>query len=264
MNKMNLNEIIRNSRLVHLSRRIGIESRLHDLYWTMFPLIIDERYRATVGKESAEFHISTPAERHNLRESDFLGEREIIRHLLARVRPNDVFYDIGAQFGAYSCLVSDLLETGTVVAFDPDTRRVARIETNFQLNGVEGRVLPYALSDHSGSQNFKLSTGELTDERGTEVETTMVDRLVDSGTIPEPTVIKVDVEGAELNVFRGMSATLEQSPPRLVYCEMHKQVETNNVRNLLCSHGYTVSELNGPSTFLFAEFDQEDQSEEDR
>lgn len=261
---MNFTETIRSSKLVDVSRRLGVEQRLHDLYWTVFPLFIDERYRATVGGASAEFHLSTPAERHNLRDSDFLGEREIMRHLLARVRPGDVFYDVGAQFSAYSCLVSDLLDEGSVVAFDPDTRRVARIETNFGLNGVNGSVLPYALSDRRGERGFKLSTGELTECRGTEVEITTVDHLVDEGTVPAPTIMKVDVEGAELEVLRGMTETMERSLPQLIYCEMHEAVDINSMREFLREHEYAVSELDSHSTFLYARSEQIADSEAPR
>lgn len=249
---MNFTKTIRNSKIIDAFRRCGVERRLHNLYWTVFPLVINDYHRATVGDANAQFHLSTPAERHNLRQSDFLGEREIMRHLLARIQSTDVFYDVGAQFGAYSCLVSNLLDDGTVVAFDPDTRRVARIETNFELNNVEGTVLPYALSDRPGSQNFKLSTGELTEGRGTEVQTRTVDHLVDEETIPEPTVVKVDVEGAEFDVFRGMAKTMDRSPPRLIYCEMHEQVNTDEIHGFLHNHGYEVSELESHSTFLYA------------
>lgn len=260
---MNLTETIRDSKLIDVFRRLGIERKLHDLYWTVFPFFIDEHYRATVGEAKTKFHLSTPAERHNLRESDFLGEREIIRHLLARVRPTDVFYDVGAQFGAYSCLVSDLLVGGTVVAFDPDTRRVSRIRNNFELNGVDGVVLPVALSDRQGSKNFKLSTGELTGNAGTEVETTTVDYLVKEEIVPEPTIMKVDVEGAELDVFRGMTETMDRSLPRVIYCETHETVDSNVVREFLRDYDYTVSGLDSHSTFLYAKFDGSVESDSD-
>lgn len=249
---MTLTEYLRDSKILELSRQLGLEGRIHEVYWTVFPLLIDDDYHASIGEASADFHLSTPAERYNLRESDFLGERAILEHVLDRVRPSDVFYDIGAQFGAYSCLVSDLLVEGTVVAFEPDPHRVTRIETNFERNGVDGCVLTCALSDVRGERGFKLSTGELTQNEGVTVETTTIDHLLSEERIPPSSVVKIDVEGSELEVLKGMKKTLVESSPGHIYCEMHEPVEVDHVRDFLEDYGYAVQELHSHSTFLYA------------
>jgi hypothetical protein len=58
--------------------------------------------------------------------------------------------------------------------------------------------------------------------------------------------MKIDVEGAEGSVLRGLHDTLAQSPPRVIYCELHRSKlsdfgdDVDVVYNILTDHGYEV------------------------
>jgi hypothetical protein len=71
-----------------------------------------------------------------------------------------------------------------------------------------------------------------------------IDELVASGELPPPTLVKIDVEGAEVAVLEGMRATIERHRPAII-CELH---ETNaEVAAALAAHNYRVVNLEGPA-----------------
>ncbi|WP_290813404.1 FkbM family methyltransferase [Halovivax sp.] len=73
------------------------------------------------------------------------------------------------------------------------------------------------------------------------------DGLIASEAVPPPTVLKLDVEGAEYEALRGMSETLARPACRLVYCELHDAAargfegSPREVRTLLEAFGFDVS-----------------------
>jgi hypothetical protein len=85
------------------------------------------------------------------------------------------------------------------------------------------------------------------EERGRlDVEVWPGDQLV--GDEP-PTVVKIDVEGAELSALRGLSRTLSNDVCRLIYCEIHPAAlaergnSATNVRECLREHGFAVEQI---------------------
>lgn len=50
------------------------------------------------------------------------------------------------------------------------------------------------------------------------------DRLIENRTVPSPTVLKIDVEGAELDDLRGLDETLAGEDSRLLYIELHGRI----------------------------------------
>ena len=68
------------------------------------------------------------------------------------------------------------------------------------------------------------------------------DSLIDRDDLPSPDVVKIDVEGAELQVIQGLSSALANA--RVVYCEVHPQhVDEEDVFDALRSLGFTVERL---------------------
>jgi FkbM family methyltransferase len=166
--------------------------------------------------------------------------------LLERLRPGDVVYDVGANVGFFTVLAAHLVgRTGRVVAFEPLPANVAALRHNVELNRFDNvTIVEAAVAAAAGSAGLVLageptwaklapSTGE--PERPTtggqpvaagaptpavSVRLVSVDDLLASGALPPPTLVKIDVEGAELEVVAGMRATLRTHQPILL-CEMH-------------------------------------------
>jgi FkbM family methyltransferase len=141
-------------------------------------------------------------------------------------------YDIGANVGFFTLLASKLAgESGTVVSFEPVPRNLAYLERHVRANKLKNvRVLPIAVSSRAGRARFATASnpamGGLVDNGELEVQTDSLDGLVASGQIPAPAFMKIDVEGAELDVLAGAAETLRSARPTI----------------LLSAHGYVLHE----------------------
>lgn len=146
--------------------------------------------------------------------------------------PGGVFVDVGANVGFFSLLAAQAVGvTGSVLAIEPVPSNVRQIEINAAANGFANiSVVEAAASSTSGTTTLLLaehpggavvaSAGTPPDLAGSlEVRTVTVDELVKSGELRPPTVIKIDVEGAEVDALKGMGETLREHRP-VVVCEV--------------------------------------------
>jgi FkbM family methyltransferase len=137
-----------------------------------------------------------------------------------------IFWDIGANVGSVSLAVAALSPQVRVFSFEPSPPVFARLSKNISLNpdlNEHVRVRHCALSDTTGHAEFFVSNelvnsgvGGLAHSHnrvgaGVSVEATRGDDLISAGT-PGPDFIKIDVEGFELEVFRGLHDWLVGHP----------------------------------------------------
>jgi FkbM family methyltransferase len=152
--------------------------------------------------------------------------------IVSALGPGDVFYDVGANVGFFSLLASQRIgEQGRVYAFEPVPENAAAIEANRDRNGATNVVaLQYAVGQASGMATLYLdehpggATLSAADHHGDGgdqllVEVVSVDDMVASGACEPPTVVKIDVEGMERAVLRGMTWTIAHHRP-VVICEV--------------------------------------------
>lgn len=180
--------------------------------------------------------------------------QEALRRLLA---PGAVFYDIGANVGFFTLLGARLVgPEGHVVAFEPVPACARAVARNIELNGfahAEIRAAAVAATSGEGrllvvgeaSWSHLASTGRHADARDEiSVEVVAIDELVAAGAVAPPDVVKIDVEGAELQALEGMRAMIERARPAIV-CELH---DTNaEFCALMDDLGYVTTNLDGPS-----------------
>jgi len=160
-----------------------------------------------------------------------LGRNEAsVQEALRRVlKPADVFYDIGANVGFFTVIGARLSgPRGRVLAFEPVPENVQIIRRNLTLNQLSTvDVHEVAVARTSGTAELLLadyaggaalaSAPPPPDVRGSMlVRTVAVDDLVEDGS-PPPDVVKIDVEGAEIEVFEGLARTLERYNPVILY-----------------------------------------------
>lgn len=148
--------------------------------------------------------------------------------LMSEIRQGDVVWDIGAIVGVYTARFANAVGvTGRVLAFEPSPAPLDELKVSCgALPNVE--IVNVALSDTDGEAEFWIS--DLKDsvtnsfsagKAGTKrliVPTARGDRFRDRAS---PSIVKVDVEGFELDVLRGMREVLRSPSLRAIFIEVH-------------------------------------------
>ncbi len=161
------------------------------------------------------------------------AEVKLARWLIKTLKPDETFLDVGANFGFYSLLASELIDPakGSAHAFEPVPWVNEALAAN--LRGTVARQHKLALSDKAGSFDFDqappthpggstfdaaacLEPGsKLLDFARIKVEASTLDAFCAEHRL-KPTLIKIDVEGAEDRVIAGGKRTLAGGNPAVV------------------------------------------------
>jgi FkbM family methyltransferase len=158
------------------------------------------------------------------------------------IKPGDTVVDVGANVGLFTLLLGyQVWEVGRVVAYEASPRMLDLLRHNVAMNWLDDRIeiVPKAAAAQSGTLPFLVPqryamTGSLqpvehllsTENRGDtldriEVEAEPLDSLV--GRFDRIDLIKIDVEGAEEQVFAGMEALLASGVVRRVSFEIARE-----------------------------------------
>ncbi len=171
-------------------------------------------------------------------------EPEVQEALSAHLRPGDVFYDIGAGVGFFTLLAArQVTPNGRVVALEPNPETAERLRRNVELNGLQNvEVIERAVAADNGRAVItsagtasRLAGAEATGPSAVAVSTVSIDRLVDELGGYQPSLVKLDIEGAECEALRGMTETIASAQPKIL-CETHGTLP--RVRALLEGTGY--------------------------
>jgi FkbM family methyltransferase len=160
----------------------------------------------------------------------------------------DVLYDVGANVGAYTLIAASLArESAKVVAVEPASANFAALCDNVSMNGFEALVvpLPVLLGDRTGL--VALAGGEAGaaehDLGGAGLTTISyrLDELIRTLGLPEPTLLKIDVDGAEAAVLAGGGETLARPELRSVLVEVDR-AGGDTVERTLATAGLKLAE----------------------
>lgn len=225
--------------------------------------LVPSTVSVSVSGRQLSFRTTTTKE---VRLAEAMETDELLADIVSELRSDDVFFDVGAAVGYLTCAAASVTDGTEVIAFEPHPRNAERIRENLRLNGLEAAVDERALSNESGEFELLMRRAESgsthnhigVDRRSGKEETMATkvpvevvtgDDLVRSGEIPQPTVLKIDVEGKEYSVLDGMRETLASPACRLVYCEVHRrdlpdyahaEHSEAEVRDLLVELGFDV------------------------
>jgi FkbM family methyltransferase len=150
----------------------------------------------------------------------------------AAARPGRVALDVGANVGAYALLLGQWVRPGgRVFAFEPAPEAFAGLSEHVRLNELASTVVPVRAAAAATSGTATLAAdgisgaNRLADEPGGEtVRTVTVDEFCAREGIT-PSFIKIDVEGAELDVLRGARETIRAAGEGLaLFVEMHPTI----------------------------------------
>ncbi len=188
---------------------------------------------------SAVFYTRIPNGRH----IRFLRE-----HLLG-----GTLVDVGANVGLVSLLLADKIQHALL--FEPNPVAAARARENLSINQLHFEIHELALSDQTGTVELENAGGVDSCNRTvagftTPVPTITVSRITfdmfleSHRPLPAPiTAVKIDVEGHENSVLRGMERFLQTHRPRLVMFEYLQRTNLAETFAIFARAGYRILEL---------------------
>jgi FkbM family methyltransferase len=126
--------------------------------------------------------------------------------------------DVGANVGLYTLVAAQAVgRNGRVVAFEPDPRSIIDLRANVDASGFSNvTIIEAAASSAAGTSEFHLrhASGHSGLYKDEAFEATITVPLVsiDESIVGSVDVVKIDAQGAEVEVLAGMSAILRRSP----------------------------------------------------
>jgi FkbM family methyltransferase len=141
----------------------------------------------------------------------------VLEACIERTKDGGAFFDIGSNLGYMAISVArNGPKELAVVAFEPNPQLAQAIALSAEIYNFPVQVFSVALDESNGETDFFIPGHAIhaslvvreQDARLVRVQSIRLDDLVASGKLPPPTVIKIDVEGAEMRVFAGAEQTL--------------------------------------------------------
>ncbi|MCA9873787.1 MAG: FkbM family methyltransferase [Ardenticatenaceae bacterium] len=192
-----------------------------------------------------------------------LGSNEQpVQEAFARyLHAGDVFYDVGANVGFFTVIGAKLVGSGGQVhAFEPVPENAAAVRHNCELNGMKQvTVWETAVSDRSGMGQLQLAqysggaslsvAAPPPDYKETvSVDLITLDEFLEEKKAAPPSLVKIDVEGAEINVLKGMVNLIEKHKPIIIFEIDDGEVAAFQKKKTICTDflqnmGYTIELL---------------------
>ena len=197
---------------------------------------INSTRRLDYDKQDILVYVDTPREYYT-RANSCRKEPKTIVWLEKYISPGTVFYDVGANIGAYSLVAGKL--GANVLAFEPAFPNFNQINRNVTLNNLDKNIaiFPVAFSTESKVGNFKyieMTSGTSKcyyNEKGeyhlkinpiVEKATLIysLDDFIEKFNLPFPEMLKIDDDGGERDVINGSVKTLKNPKLKTVQIEI--------------------------------------------
>ena len=188
-----------------------------------------------------------------------VSEPHVTSNLLSVVRKGDVVIDVGAYIGAYTLLAARHAgSNGNVISFEPNPQSYSRLIRNIELNGFTNvKAVNCAVGDESTVKNFKinsfLSNIDSSRQSSTLVKMVTLDSIIRGNGVSSVKLIKIDVEGYEYNVLKGLAASFKKHIVKNLIIEVHPTLMPNyqtsiyHVYKILKNNSFKWEELREPS-----------------
>ena len=196
------------------------------------------------------FYIHTPNALCRYRAKSFSYKEPETLEWIDSMTNSSVLWDIGSNIGLYSVYAA--YNASFVVAFEPMLENLVELKRNIVKNNLSRKVclVPLGLSCHSGI----LWMSSLTEQIGRafnhldsfpshntlSYQTVAGDeKIVES--LPNPTHIKIDVDGNELSVLKSIQGVLSHATSICIELDFSNSEELNNVVDFMSSHGFNMN-----------------------
>ncbi len=178
------------------------------------------------------------------------------------IRPDAVMYDVGANLGLYSILLSRMAGPGGYV-YSVEASPVALyfLQANLGLNRVPNyEILPVAILGMTDTTEFRINYRNLAvgiagpipylgkPGHVINVSALPLDDVIERHDLKPPDFIKMDIEGAEVHAITGMRNTIARYRPAILM-ELHGQRAARGTLEAIDWSGYTFQEASAGRTF---------------
>lgn len=169
----------------------------------------------------------------NYQNLNISGESNFLKNYLNKIK-HPIIFDIGANKGEYSKLCKNINKNAKILCFEPHPKTFMRLQENINNNQIT--LINKALSDktkklplydckaNDGSSHASLWADVIEKVHGKEsicheVDVTTVDNIVNKFNIKKIDLLKIDVEGDEINVLKGSKETLNNNMIEVIQFE---------------------------------------------
>lgn len=184
-------------------------------------------------------------------------ETEVLDLLIKAIetsKTKPVFWDVGANVGLHAMTIKKLFPEVTSCAFEPYYYNFRKLATNLSCNyDIRIKKFSFGLSNNSEVNRMYTSEGNSGRTSFLEIEggidstvntlSCTGDFVVEQGLAPKPTIIKMDVEGWELNVMKGCTNILNNPNLHTIIFEGPDKMTNTEVVPFLEAHGFNISPI---------------------
>jgi len=176
----------------------------------------------------------------------------------SRIGQGQTVFDVGAHVGYFTVLFSKLVgKDGRVYAFEPEPFNIRLIKQHVKKNRIENiDLIEAGVAERAGRMHFDnkrgSGRGRIADSGGIEIALVGLDELYREGRIPVPDVLKMDVEGAEVDALKGAKNLLGVGKT-VCFISTHGPEIHRQAMQLMRDYGYRVEEVSGCTNKFVAE-----------
>jgi FkbM family methyltransferase len=166
------------------------------------------------------------------------------------LKAGQAVYDIGANVGFYTLFASVAVgDAGHVYSFEPFPENLRELRRHLDMNRIRNcTVIDAAVSSADGEAVFDpsedRSMGRLAAGGSLRVRTVALDGMVARNEIRPPNLMKIDIEGGELECLRGGACVIQKFRP-VIFLATHGREVHDACIELLAKWNYRVTSLDG-------------------
>jgi len=160
-----------------------------------------------------------------------------------------IFFDIGSHIGYYSSIAAVINNgMGSIFAFEPRPMNIKFFRKHMKINNFQNvTLIEAAVGATDGFVQFDekhgSATGFVSQDGNIRVRQVSIDRMVKEGQLPVPGFIKIDVEGGEIEVLKGLKFVVTSARPKILVAT-HTPACLKFAEEFLNSHNYRFRVLN--------------------
>lgn len=226
---------------------------------------VDHKYNHVIKHNMVEiiFHLPNIEDHIQkiIKNSGNFYEIDMLQDIAKRTPKGSSIIDVGANIGNHSIYFGMFCDAGKVISFEPQPFVFDILSKNIKLNDLENkvRVFQLGIGSEQGHANLQVvdsknlgMTKLSSDSKGKVEIVTLDDFFENNFEIDNVSVLKIDVEGMEIEVLKGAIKTIIKYKP-FIYAEAGDHESYVKLDEFLSSYGYIkIDRFNATATYLFA------------